>query len=298
MYTGGVNKKKVITHSGSFHADDVFAIAAFQLLLGKENIEVIRTRDESVITSGDYVVDVGGVYDHESKRYDHHQPGAPVRENGIPYAGFGLMWRHYGEEICGSKEVAQKIEEKYVLAIDASDNAQVFWETNELGVSPLEWDDIVKLWRADDSENEDMDTQFFSIVAVVRVYLERIVRRQQKKLQEQVRADAMYEAAVDKSIIVSDTFIARSFFIKYPETNVVVFPRTADVEAGWVAVAVQVDEVGYKTKVQFPESWAGLHDEPLREVSGMADAVFTHGDRYMFIAKSKESAIAAAKLAK
>ena len=40
--------KKIIiaTHSGSFHADDLFAVATLSLLLGKENIEVIRTRDE------------------------------------------------------------------------------------------------------------------------------------------------------------------------------------------------------------------------------------------------------------
>jgi uncharacterized UPF0160 family protein len=52
--------KTVATHSGGFHADDVFAVATFQLLLGKENIQVIRTRDEAVIAAADYVVDVGG----------------------------------------------------------------------------------------------------------------------------------------------------------------------------------------------------------------------------------------------
>ena len=88
--------KTVVTHSGNFHGDDVFAVAAFQLLLGVDEVQVIRTRDDATIEKGDYVVDVGGVYDHEQNRYDHHQPGAPVRENGIPYAAFGLMWKHYG----------------------------------------------------------------------------------------------------------------------------------------------------------------------------------------------------------
>ena len=76
--------QKIITHSGSFHSDDIFAVATLQLHFGVENVEVIRTRDEEIIASGDIVVDVGGVYDAEKQRFDHHQNGAPVRDNGIP----------------------------------------------------------------------------------------------------------------------------------------------------------------------------------------------------------------------
>lgn len=39
-----MTKIKVVTHSGGFHADDVFGVAALSLLLGKENIEVVRTQ--------------------------------------------------------------------------------------------------------------------------------------------------------------------------------------------------------------------------------------------------------------
>lgn len=68
------NKKlKIITHSGKFHADEVFATAVLEILLGKDKVEIIRSRDNSVIDSGDYVVDVGGVYDPKTNRFDHHQ---------------------------------------------------------------------------------------------------------------------------------------------------------------------------------------------------------------------------------
>ena len=67
-------KVKIITHSGSFHADEVFAVATLKLMLGKDfEIEVIRSRDKSDWDSGDYVVDVGGVYDPSRQRFDHHQ---------------------------------------------------------------------------------------------------------------------------------------------------------------------------------------------------------------------------------
>ena len=61
--------KKLITHNGSFHADDLFACAVLFLLLEKrgEKFEIIRTRDENILKNGDYVFDVGGIYDVENK---------------------------------------------------------------------------------------------------------------------------------------------------------------------------------------------------------------------------------------
>ena len=61
----GIGKKKLVTHNGSFHADDVFACALLALVLENEDekFEVIRTRDEKIIKEGDFVFDVGGIYD-------------------------------------------------------------------------------------------------------------------------------------------------------------------------------------------------------------------------------------------
>ncbi|MCE9517420.1 MYG1 family protein [Candidatus Nomurabacteria bacterium] len=97
-------KKILVTHNGTFHADDVFATATLSLLLDG-NIKVIRTRDPKIIASADYVYDVGGEYNLYKNLFDHHQKGgAGKRENGIPYAAFGLVWKSYGAAICGSHE--------------------------------------------------------------------------------------------------------------------------------------------------------------------------------------------------
>ena len=285
---------KIVTHSGAFHADDVFAVAAFQLLLGKENVEVIRTRDDETIATGDYVVDVGGVYEHDKKRYDHHQPGAPVRDNGIPYAGFGLMWLYYGEEICGSVEVAEAIEEKLCVPIDASDNAVNIWESGKFELAPLEWDDIVKTWRSFDDTEETMDGQFMKVVDIAREYLRRVITKQRLKLEDKARAEKLYKETDDHSIIVSDDPVSRRWFIEKGDVNVVVHPRD---DGSWMAINVEKDKDTYETKVNFPAAWAGLRDKELAEVSGIADALFCHKNLYLFAAGSKESAIAAARLA-
>src|SRR3989344_3542872 len=104
-------KIRVATHSGPYHADDVFAVAALDILLDPEEIIIIRTRDPKIIDQADYVVDVGAKYDSSLKRFDHHQmEGAGERPSTIPYASFGLVWKEYGEKLAGSKACAEYID--------------------------------------------------------------------------------------------------------------------------------------------------------------------------------------------
>ena len=43
-----MQKKKLITHNGSFHTDDVFAVATLLIYL-KNDAEVVRTRNPEII---------------------------------------------------------------------------------------------------------------------------------------------------------------------------------------------------------------------------------------------------------
>ncbi|MEX2010580.1 MAG: MYG1 family protein, partial [Parcubacteria group bacterium] len=49
--------KTIATHSGMYHADDVFAVAT--LLMVYPDAEVIRTRDMEKIQEAEIAVDVG-----------------------------------------------------------------------------------------------------------------------------------------------------------------------------------------------------------------------------------------------
>ena len=95
----------LVTHSGTFHLDDAFAYAVLRLAfgLGAAGVDhaLIRTRDEAVVAGADVAWDVGAVYDPAAGRFDHHQRGAPVREDGLPYSAAGLVWRHHGEAATG-----------------------------------------------------------------------------------------------------------------------------------------------------------------------------------------------------
>ena len=95
------------THSGKFHADDVFS-AALLLYLNPE-ITIIRGNK----VPDDYE---GIVFDIGRGEFDHHQKDSRIRENGIPYAAFGLLWEVLGEEILGA-ELAEKFSRWITMTI-------------------------------------------------------------------------------------------------------------------------------------------------------------------------------------
>lgn len=69
-----INCRKTIgTHNGTFHCDEVLACSMLRLLPEYENAEIIRTRDKNILETCDIVVDVGGMYEPSTHRYDHHQ---------------------------------------------------------------------------------------------------------------------------------------------------------------------------------------------------------------------------------
>ena len=80
-----------ITHSGTMHADDVFATAFLELYLG--DIKVFRTNSLDFSVSQSAII-----YDIGRGKFDHHQVDAKKRENGITYSSFGLLWNEFGKD--------------------------------------------------------------------------------------------------------------------------------------------------------------------------------------------------------
>ena len=82
--------KNAFTHGGIFHADDVFATALLKIL----NPDILVTRGNQIPDNFE-----GIIYDIGGGEFDHHQKEKRIRENGVPYAAFGLLWEKNGEEI-------------------------------------------------------------------------------------------------------------------------------------------------------------------------------------------------------
>ena len=64
---------KIGTHNGTFHCDEALACFMLKQLPEYKHADIIRTRNPEELSKCDVVVDVGGVYDADKHRYDHHQ---------------------------------------------------------------------------------------------------------------------------------------------------------------------------------------------------------------------------------
>lgn len=293
-------KKKLITHNGSFHADDIFACAAISLFLEKkkEHFEVIRTRDEKIIQMGDYVFDVGGIYDPNKNRFDHHQPGgAGMRANGIPFSSFGLVWQKFGAEICNSQEIAEIIELKLIQPIDAEDNG-VDICNHTFNIFTYQIGNIVESFLPTAFEKNNKDEKFFELIQLAKTILKREIKKATDGLKVKKIIYEDYKKAKDNRIIVIDKIsvsrdIIWDVLCAYPEPLFAIYFSFDD----WGVVTIRKNRNLFGSRKDFPKEWSGLTGEKLQKLSGVPDAIFCHKDLFLVGAKSKEGAIKLAELA-
>ncbi|OGI90559.1 hypothetical protein A2911_01525, partial [Candidatus Nomurabacteria bacterium RIFCSPLOWO2_01_FULL_40_15] len=222
-------KKTLITHNGSFHTDDIFACAALSLMLESENtdFEIVRTRDEEMIVKADYVFDVGGIYDAEQNRFDHHQPGgAGKRSNGIEYSSLGLVWNKFGEKLAGSVRAREVIEKRLCAPIDAWDNGfDLVINKNEIKPYYIQniFFSMYPTWK---EESLNIDKMFFKCVEMAKVILAREIIQVQDMLEAERAVISAYNNAKDKRIIILDKNYPFEYILfNFPEPLFGVYPR-------------------------------------------------------------------------
>src|SRR3989344_3165365 len=296
----GGGKLRLVTHDGSFHADDIFAAATLAIMLEKksEQFEIIRTRDKEIVEKGYYVFDGGGIYDENKNKFDHHQVGGAGERNSIPYAAFGLVWKKYGAEVSGSLEVARLIERKLVMPVDADDNAVNLFTNNFPDILPYKLHDVLATFAPSSLEDMSKDEQFLKAYTWAKEILEREIKKtkDQIKLTEIIRG--FYKASQDKRLIVIDKPKVSRFEIwdalaDYPEPLFIVYGDNLD----WPVVSMRKDKTSFGNRKDFPKSWGGLDHDELAKITGVADAIFCHKGLFLSAAKSKEGAIQLAKRA-
>ncbi len=292
-----MKRATIITHNGGFHPDEVFALAT--LFLVEKRPTVIRTRDEKIIATGDYVVDVGGVYNEKKNLFDHHQQsGAGERRNKIPFASFGLVWKKFGEEICDSKDSAKTLDDRLVQYIDAIDNGVDIVKPIYKDVYPYMLGNIIfsyhPTWREKEKDESILDRRFLEAVQFAKALLEREVAKLRDYEEGKRRVERAYETHKDKRIIVLDhDYPWGEVLSQYKEPLLCVYPQ----EHTWHVKVVRDDIKSFKSRIEFPRRFAGKRDEELVKVTGVSDAIFCHNKRFMAVAKSREGAIALARKA-
>lgn len=293
--------KKITTHNGNFHADDVFAVATLEIYLDKigEKYKIVRTRDQDIIDASDYVLDVGGIYDEDSNRYDHHQES--FKETGyldIPYSSFGLIWKHFGKEVCENKYVWEKLRKDFVTGIDADDNGIDIAESKikELGVFGPKT--FISSWHPPYNERteENFYRGFLQAVEFAKGFLLREINR--VKAKEEAREEFETFLKNKKNILKTDSLKIlilpkplpwKDFLDEDNDFEFVVMERD---DGSWMATSVPVSKNSMKVKA-VKRSWLGLRDEELSKKAGVEDLIFYHKTGYILVGKTKESVLEA-----
>ncbi len=285
---------KIVTHNASFHADDVFSISA--LLILYPEAQVLRTRDVEIIRDADIVVDVGGVYDSETNRFDHHQKdGAGKRENGIPYSSFGILWKKFGEEICGSSLVMKRIDESLVQTIDAADNGVDLYQSFFPGVYPYLIHGVLDQYRLTWKEKGDWDESFDKCVLWTKSFLERMIKMQGDIVEGEKIVQEEYLASSDKRVVlIKEKYdlgrqLVTNVLSALPEPLYAVLYRQD--HHNWQIVAMRKASGSFELRKPLPEVWRAKQDEEFEKVSGVVGAKFCHRNGFMCIANSKEAVL-------
>lgn len=265
---------KAYTHGGKFHADDVFSAA----LLLYINPEIVISRGNKVPEDFD-----GIVFDIGRGRYDHHQKDSRVRENGVPYAAFGLLWEALGKEILG-EGLAEKLDESFIQPLDINDNTG---EKNELAT-------LIGNFNPPWDAKGGSDEAFFQAVSVAGMILENKFERYRGNARADQRVEQVLEEHNPKDrILVLPEFIPCQKALAETEIAFVIFPSNR----GGYCIQPQKREYSMNYKCSFPSQWLGLEGEELVKETGLSSAVFCHKGGFLMTVGELEDAKAACKKA-
>lgn len=263
------------THSGKFHADDVFS-AALLLYLNPE-IQIIRGNQVPEEFSG-IVFDIG------RGQYDHHQKDSRIRENGIPYAAFGLLWETLGKEILG-EELAKTFDEDFVQPLDNNDNTG---EKNELA-------SLIGNFNPGWDSRENQDEAFFQAVSVAGMILENKFERYRGNERADRRAEEILKSnkeAEESRILILPEFIPCQRRLSETDIAFVVFPSNR----GGYCIQPQKKEYSLNYKCSFPMEWLGKEKEELAAVTGLESAGFCHKGGFLMTTGTLEDAEKACRI--
>lgn len=295
----------LVTHSGGFHADELLSSVILTRLY--PTAKIVRSRAAEWITPAQdrVIYDVGGAYDAQAQIFDHHQRGAPLRDDGQPYSSFGLVWKHYGRDYLMAlgipatdlEEVHASFDKSFVLPIDLTDNGALSPATaGEL--AGLTLPSLLETLKPsfDNREPGADDAAFRGALSIARAFVEAGIEKKAAKLRAETLVLKAIEQAGESPILELPIGMPfRPAIVKAGADHLlfVVHPRDKD----WCVTGVRRAEEGFELRADLPMSWAGLTNGDLERVSGVDGATFCHNGRFIAAAKTREAAMTMAEIA-
>ncbi|KAI8903784.1 MYG1/GAMM1-like protein [Gorgonomyces haynaldii] len=305
---------KIITHSGTFHADEALAIYMLKKLPKYKEAQIIRTRDPKIIQEGDIVVDVGGIYDPATNRFDHHQREFQETWDNIKLSSAGLVYKHFGKQVIQETVkvapehidlIYQKTYEKLIRVFDAVDNGVNAFPKD---VKPLYIDSTTigsRVARLNPQWNEPYnDTvlydQFLKAVALTGEEFDHTVKY--FGLSWLPARDIVKESVAEaKSVHPSGHIVLLKHYCPWKDhiyeletefgLNVFYVIYQDGGDQSWRIQAVAEGSGSFISRKPLPSPWRGVRDDLLSEVSGVPGAVFCHASGFIGGNKTRPGAL-------
>uniref|UniRef100_A0A286Y507 MYG1 exonuclease n=1 Tax=Cavia porcellus TaxID=10141 RepID=A0A286Y507_CAVPO len=267
---------RIGTHNGTFHCDEALACALLRLLPEYQDAEIVRTRDPEKLASCDIVVDVGGEYDPQRHRYDHHQrsftetmsslsPGKPWQTK---LSSAGLIYLHFGHKLlaqllgtneedsmvgtlydkAGFRRAMDLVQEEFLQRLD-------FYQHSWLPARALVEEALAQRFQVDPSG----------------------------KIVELAKGGCPWKEHLYhlESVLSPPGTIA---FVIYTD------------QAGqWRVQCVPKELHSFQSRLPLPEPWRGLRDEALDQVSGIPGGIFVHASGFIGGHRTREGALSMAR---
>ncbi len=295
--TQNIEEANCITHSGTFHADEIFASLILSKILPE--ITLIRVQELTEKVKENVIVyDIGG------GKFDHHQLGGNgQRENGVKFAACGLIWKEYGRQLLKKYKVKEidyvwnYVDKNLIQFIDANDNGQ-------LPKLPTDYRNvhishIIGLFNPKWDEEVESDEKFIQALQLAEIIFDEFLQDTISK----VKAKDLVELAIEKStngIMLLEQFMPWKEFLlasekeKAKDINFVVFPSK---RGGYNVYAVPKEIGSFENRKSLPMEWRGLREEALQKVTGVESARFCHNAGFICSAETMKDAMKLANMA-
>nr|XP_019580025.1 PREDICTED: UPF0160 protein MYG1, mitochondrial isoform X2 [Rhinolophus sinicus] len=318
---------RIGTHNGTFHCDEALACALLRLLPQYRDAEIVRTRDPKTLATCDIVVDVGGEYDPQRHRYDHHQrsftetmsslsPGKPWQTK---LSSAGLIYLHFGHkllaQLLGTNEedsmvgtLYDKMYENFVEEVDAVDNGISQWEEGEprYALTTTLSARVARLNPTWNQPDQDTEAGFKRAMDLVREeFLQRLDFYQHswlpaRTLVEEALAQRFQVDPSGEIIELAKGGCPWKEHLYQLESGLsppatIIFVIYTDQAGQWRVQCVPKELHSFQSRLPLPEPWRGLRDEALDRVSGIPGCVFVHASGFIGGHCTREGALSLAR---
>ena len=280
------NPVHVVTHNGPFHADDVLAYALIRAFVDAD-ATVERSREPAAWKAADLVIDVGGKYDPERGRFDHHQVSY---EGPLSSAGMVLQWLAADARV--DAELAGILRRQVVDYVDAVDNGRRRPD-----------DDVpcfasqVAAYNHGCRTPADFDAAFLEAAG----FAERYVRGLRNGLQQVREARGAVKAAMEAAVEAGSNVMELDAYYKWKpayfelggEDHPTEYALYPGMDGNWHVLAIPPELGDFAQKHPLPEAWAGLTGRHLVEVVGVPGARFCHKNRFIAVFEERDQALQA-----